>query len=88
MKRLDFTRHARTKMEERAIDEAWVDRAARQSEWTEPEPNDPTAERRFAAIPEFGNRVLRVVCVETANTIRVITALFDRGARRKEKHDE
>lgn len=81
MKRLVLTRHAETKLRERGIRLAWVEATARSPEWTELEPRDPTTERRFAPIPAFGGRILRVVCVETDSTIRIITATFDRGAR-------
>ncbi len=81
MKTLILTRHAETKMAERGLRSAWVEQTVRSPAWTESEPRDPSAERRFAPIPEFGGRILRVVCVETENAIRVITATFDRGAR-------
>lgn len=80
-KPITLTRHAELRLRERRIPFAWVERAARAPLWTEPEPKDPTLERRFAAIPEFGNRTLRVVCAETSTEIRVITVTFDRGAR-------
>jgi len=35
-------------------------------------------EHRLAAIPEFGNRVLRVIVNTSAIPPRVITAYFDR----------
>ena len=44
---------------------------------------NPTVERRFRAIPESGGRILRVACVETNSSIRVISVMFDRNARRK-----
>ena len=43
---------------------------------------DCRVERRFCAIPEYGNRVLRVACYETALEIRILTVFFDRDARR------
>ncbi len=73
-----LTRHAEAKIAERGLRLAWVHRAMRNPDWTEPEPRDATAERRFARIAEFGGRCLRVVCVETD---QVITATFDRGAK-------
>ncbi|TKT74861.1 DUF4258 domain-containing protein [Aquamicrobium sp. LC103] len=81
IKAIVLTRHAIVKMEERKIRFAWVEDAIRNPLWTEPEPRDTTAERRFARIGDHGGRMLRVVCVETDDTIRVITATFDRGAR-------
>jgi hypothetical protein len=81
VKALVPTRHPQAKMRERAILRSWVEQTARNPQWTEPEPLDPTVERRFRRIAEFGDRALRVVCVETDAAIRVITATFDRGAR-------
>lgn len=76
-----LTRHASMRLEERGIRLEWVEAAIHSPAWTEPEPRDSSAERRFARIDDFAGRVLRVVCVETADRIRVITATFDRGAR-------
>ena len=81
MKKLELTRHAALRLRERSIRLGWVERTARQPEWTEPEPNDSAVERRFRTIEEFGGRVLRVACIETETAIRVITVTFDRGAR-------
>lgn len=83
IKPLAYTLHANAKLHERGIRPEWVEQAVRHPLWAEPEPRDPTAERRFAPIPDFGGRVLRVVCVETEAAIRVITATFDRGARNR-----
>lgn len=69
-------------MTERGIAFSWVELAARDPLWHEPDPNDPALQRRFRSIPEFGDRILRVVCVETETTIRIVTATFDRNARR------
>ena len=80
-KKIVLTRHAEQKLEERGLKREWVERTARNPYWIEPEPRDKSAERRFAPIHEFGGRVLRVVCVETGDAIRVITVLFDRDAR-------
>jgi uncharacterized DUF497 family protein len=81
VKKLVLTRHAEAKMYERGIRLEWIERTIRNAHWIEPEPRDPSAERRFGAVPEFGGRMLRVVCVETESAIRVIAATFDRGAR-------
>ena len=80
-KRVVLTRHASVRLEERGIRLEWVEMAAYRPAWTEPEPTDPSAERRFVRIDGLAGRALRVVCVETVDTIRVITATFDRGAR-------
>jgi hypothetical protein len=82
-KRVILTRHARLRIAERQLNPKWVEDAARDPDWTEPEPKDTSIERRFRRIDAFGGRFLRVACVETESTIRVISVLFDRNARRK-----
>lgn len=82
-KHLVLTAHAQTRLQERRLDPTWVEDTARTPDWTEPEPGDATLQRRFRAIPQAEGRILRVVCSETETTIRVISAMFDRDARRK-----
>lgn len=82
MKRLIFTAHAQTALRERKLEEAWIERTVRKPEWSEPEPDDRTVERRFAALPEREDRVLRVACRESTTEIEVITAFLDRRAKR------
>jgi hypothetical protein len=81
-KPLRFTKHAEEATLERKLERIWVEKTARESEWSRPDPRRPGVERRFRVIPEFGGRVLRVVCLETANEIRILTAFFDRDARK------
>ena len=59
-----LTQHARENLRERSISLAWVDRALTAPEWTETDAVDPHLEHRFAVIPEFGGRVLRVICTD------------------------
>jgi uncharacterized DUF497 family protein len=82
LKPVMFTRHALVRMDERGLPRAAIEAVARAPLWTEPEPADPAVERRFGRISADGERFLRVVCVETDDMIRVITATLDRGARR------
>ena len=84
-KALLLTAHAQIRLHGRDIDHRWIERTARDPDWTSVDPRDPTLERRYKVIPEFGHRILRVVCAETDSTIRVISVLFDRNARRR--HD-
>jgi hypothetical protein len=83
MKRLVFTRHAQEKLLRPGLRREWVEDAARRPTWVEPDPFDAEVERRFKPIEEYGDRILRVAVVETPAEIRVISAFFDRGARRK-----
>jgi hypothetical protein len=82
-KPIALTAHAQIRLQNRRIDPKWVEETILDPEWIEGEPRDPTIERRFRAIPQFGGRVLRVACVETNSSIRVISVMFDRNARRK-----
>ena len=82
-KPLIVTAHARARMQSRQVRPQWIEDTVRAPDWTEPDPRDPTVERRFRAIAQFGDRVLRVACVETLATIRIISVMFDRSARRK-----
>jgi len=73
-----LTEHARDALEKRQIAVAWVERVLARPKWTEPDPVDAALEHRLAAIPEFENRVLRVIVNTSAAPPRVITAYFDR----------
>lgn len=81
VKPIVYTIHATNALIERALDAAWVERAARDPQWIEPDPDRPGVERRFRAIPEFGGRALRAACLETLAELRIVTVFFDRKAR-------
>ncbi len=73
-----LTEHAREALEKRQILLAWMERALTTPEVTEADPVDPQLEHRLARIPEFGNRVLRVIVNAERNPPHVVTAFFDR----------
>jgi hypothetical protein len=74
--------HAVERMAQQGIPQSWIDATLAQSNWTEPDPR-PGRTRYFRAIPERGNRVLRVVLEGHI----VVTAHFDRDApRRRPSH--
>ena len=56
-----LTEHAKHAMAERGIDLAWVERTAREPEWTEPEHTDPALERRHTFYEGVG-------CIECNGT--------------------
>jgi len=82
VKPIRWMKHARDNLRDRGLPSAWAEAAIRTPDWTEPDPKDPTVERRFKVIDEADGRVIRVPCVETADEIRALTVLLDRGARR------
>jgi hypothetical protein len=78
---LELTQHARNMLRERGISEAWVELALDSPEATERDRVDSKFEHCLRRIPEYGNRVLRVVADRSVSPTRVITAYFDRGAK-------
>ena len=81
-KAIRYTRHAETVLIERDLEKSWVERTVYQPEWRTNEPRDSSAERRYRSVPERDGRVLRVICVENAIEIRIISVFLDRRARR------
>jgi hypothetical protein len=82
LKPLRFTRHAQDAFEERELNHNWIEKTVREPQWSFPDPRQVGVERRFRSIPEFGGRILRVACIETADEIRILTVFFDRDARK------
>ena len=80
MKPILLTHHALFRMDKRGIAFRVVERAVRTPLWTAPDPRGPDVERRYYVDAGQGHFV-RVVCVETAKSIRVITVTYDRNAR-------
>jgi hypothetical protein len=77
-----LTQHATEMIEDRKIAEAWLEATIRMPDWTEPEPRDPAVTRSFRMFAELGDRVLKVVHRREDADILVITAYFDRDAKR------
>ena len=82
LKPLAFTQHARDAIDERELQLAWIERTAREPEWATADKDGPGVERRFRSISERGGKILRVVVVEDLTDIRILTAFFDRKAKR------
>jgi hypothetical protein len=79
---LRYSQHAEDSIVERELDRDWIERTVADPDWKVADPRNPGVERRFRAIPEFGGRILRVACLENADEIRILTAFFDRDARK------
>jgi hypothetical protein len=73
-----LTRHAEDALEKRRIARAWVEKAMNAPDATEPDAVDPDLEHRLARIPEWGNRVLRMIVNAKRTPPRIVTAFFDR----------
>ncbi|SMC60759.1 DUF4258 domain-containing protein [Rhizobium sp. RU36D] len=81
-KPLRFTVHAQTVVSERGLEVAWIEDAVFNPDWTEIDPSGPPLERRYRRIEERDGRILRVICLEDADEIRIITAFLDRKAQK------
>lgn len=82
IKPIVLTNHAERAVRERELRLEWIETAARTCDWSRPDPQGDGIEQRFRAIPEYENRVMRVACLETKSEIRILTAFFDRKAKR------
>jgi len=76
-----LTEHARNALHKRGIPHTWVEQTVNAPEVTETDEVDPDLEHRLARIPEFENRVLRVVVNDKVQPPRIITAFFDRRVK-------
>jgi hypothetical protein len=72
-------------MHDRHIERAWVEATVAVQDWSERDPDFPERTHSYKVIPEFGGRVLRVVHFMSDDDIVVITAHFDRSARRRRR---
>ena len=78
-----FSKHAKKVLVEREIPMAWVERALTVPELRHLQKDNPLLERRFRRIPEFGDRVLRVVVNVSVQPNHVVSVFFDRRKKGK-----
>ncbi len=79
----ELTQHARDVIQERQISIDWIERVLASPTLIEASNTGPELESRFARIPEFGNRVLRVVVNTQVVPERVVSVYFDRKMKGK-----
>jgi len=78
-----LTQHAKDVMRARGISIAWMERAFFHPARVQSELRNPLLERRFGEIPEFGDRVLRVVVNMEFVPPRILSVFFDRAMKGK-----
>ena len=78
-----LTKHAEHMIRERGIARDWIGRTLLHPQWTEPDRHDRALRHALSAIAERGRKFLRVVYDPASKPRRVITAFFDRRARRR-----
>jgi Domain of unknown function (DUF4258) len=77
-----FTKHALEAKSKREIAIEWIEATVNAPDSSEPDFRHPERTRSYKAIGERGGRVLRVVHRVEGDDIVVITAHFDRRAKR------
>ena len=83
MRDIEPSQHARDMLKEREIPEEWMWRAINEPDWTEIGENGNT--HYIKAIPEHGDRFLRVVVNPNTQPKRIVTLFFDRRLRRRDE---
>lgn len=78
MNEIVLSAHAQTVIAERGISLAWVRLTISDPDAEMKDRDDSALTHAIRAIPEFGNRKLRVIVNKAENPPRVITAYFDR----------
>jgi uncharacterized DUF497 family protein len=80
--KLIFTNHALRRITKRQLRRAWVENVVNSPERIEADKNDSELEHRLGIVPEFADRVLRVIVSKTEPK-RVITVHLDRKMKDK-----
>ena len=73
--------HAAQSVAKRGIRPEWLATTLKTPAMTMPDPDDEGLRHALAAIPEFGNRVLRVIYNPSTSPVLVVTAYFDRSLK-------
>jgi hypothetical protein len=76
-----LSKHTADEMAGRGILLSYIEAALTAPDRVAADPTDPALSRSCKIIPEFGNRVLRVVHRRRGDNIFVVTAHWDRGAK-------
>jgi hypothetical protein len=77
-----LTKHAEEAIGVRSIAFNWIEETVSLPDFVKVDPHHRNRTRPYKAIAECGGRVLRVVHRAEGDDIVIITAHFDRGARR------
>lgn len=78
---IKLSRRTADERERRGILFSYIDAALASPDRVAPDATDPTLNRSYKIIREFGNRVLRVVHRPDGEDVFVVTAHWDRGAK-------
>ena len=81
--KLRWTQHAQDVFSKRKIPIEWIDKTVDNPDTICPDEIDSDLKHFIKVIPEFGNRVLRVIVNTNVNPPRLITFYFDRKMKGK-----
>ena len=82
-RRIVYTLHTRERLRERQIPTGWIEAILNAPLADEPDPSDDGRRRCWGRVPDFGDRMLRIVYVAGIDFIRVITVTPDRNRGRR-----
>jgi hypothetical protein len=77
-----LSQHLHAALDRKRLKVAYVEAAIAAPDWTLPDRRWSGVTVSFKAIPEFGHHIVRVAHRATEADVFVITAYWDRGARR------
>jgi hypothetical protein len=77
-----LSKHLTDELDSKRLKMPYIEAAITQPDWTQPDRRWIGVTVSFKAIPEFGNRIIRVAHRLSGTDVFVITAYWDRGARR------
>lgn len=78
-----LTEHGKTRIRERGIRLEWVFDTVQNPQKLKIDPEDSSKCYAFKTIPEYGNRVLRVIYNRNLTPWTIISAYFDRNMKGK-----
>jgi hypothetical protein len=78
-----LSQHAQDRIEQRQVSIEWIARVLESPRLSVPDRYDAELQHYLAPIPEFDDRVLRVIVNVHVEPIRVVTFFFDRSMRGK-----
>jgi len=78
-----LTDHCQTRIQERGILLEWICDVIQNPQKLKIDPDDPSKLYAFKTIPEYGNRVLRVIYNKDKTPWTIISVYFDRNMKGK-----
>ncbi|MGY2977111.1 hypothetical protein ACVWY9_000129 [Thermostichus sp. OS-CIW-31] len=79
-----LSKHALRRLQQRQeIASQWIERVLSCPDYVQVDPKDPQLKQAYGRIPEYGNRLLKIVYDESTDPWTVVTIFFDRTMGKK-----